>query len=155
MYCIQYIFFLYDCARCDLKFSLNFLWNAIWNVLWFFCLWNAWLEACLSGAWKIRWQKKESRNTPAQSKSSYRCCLPALAGFWSMTCEVPELKVRLTRFERATPTSAGWCSNPAELQSHTKKNGARGIWTPGTLRYVGFQDRCIQPLCHRSKKIKM
>ncbi len=23
---------------------------------------------------------------------------------------------RLTRFERATPTSAGWCSNPAELQ---------------------------------------
>ena len=25
--------------------------------------------------------------------------------------------VRLTRFERATPTSAGWCSNPTELQS--------------------------------------
>ena len=29
--------------------------------------------------------------------------------------------LRLTRFERATPTSAGWCSNPTELQSHTKK----------------------------------
>ena len=24
-------------------------------------------------------------------------------------------RTRLTRFERATPTSAGWCSNPAEL----------------------------------------
>ncbi len=28
--------------------------------------------------------------------------------------------LRLTRFERATPTSAGWCSNPAELQSQIK-----------------------------------
>ena len=32
------------------------------------------------------------------------------------------LKLRLTRFERATPTSAGWCSNPAELQSQIKKS---------------------------------
>ena len=65
--------------------------------------------------------KKRAGNTPAQTRSSYCCCLPALAGFWSMFCEVPELKVRLTRFERATPTSAGWCSNPAELQSHKSK----------------------------------
>src|SRR5690606_31689614 len=28
--------------------------------------------------------------------------------------------------------------------------GERGIRTPGTLRYAGFQDRCIRPLCHFS-----
>ena len=29
--------------------------------------------------------------------------------------------------------------------------GERGIRTPGTLRYAGFQDRCIRPLYHLSK----
>ena len=29
--------------------------------------------------------------------------------------------------------------------------GERGIRTPGTSRYVGFQDRCNRPLCHLSK----
>ena len=28
--------------------------------------------------------------------------------------------------------------------------GERGIRTPGTLRYNGFQDRRIRPLCHSS-----
>jgi hypothetical protein len=28
--------------------------------------------------------------------------------------------------------------------------GGRGIRTPGTLRYNGFQDRRIRPLCHSS-----
>ncbi len=28
--------------------------------------------------------------------------------------------------------------------------GERGIRTPGTLRYAGFQDRCIRPLYHLS-----
>ena len=28
--------------------------------------------------------------------------------------------------------------------------GERGIRTPGTLRYAGFQDQCIRPLCHLS-----
>ena len=28
--------------------------------------------------------------------------------------------------------------------------GERGIRTPGTLQYAGFQDRCIRPLCHLS-----
>ena len=28
--------------------------------------------------------------------------------------------------------------------------GGGGIRTPGTLRYAGFQDQCIQPLCHPS-----
>ena len=30
-------------------------------------------------------------------------------------------------------------------------SGEGGIRTPGTLRYVGFQDRCIRPLCHLSE----
>ena len=29
--------------------------------------------------------------------------------------------------------------------------GERGIRTPGTFQYVGFQDRCNRPLCHLSK----
>ena len=29
--------------------------------------------------------------------------------------------------------------------------GERGIRTPGTLRYNGFQDRRIRPLCHFSE----
>jgi hypothetical protein len=28
--------------------------------------------------------------------------------------------------------------------------GERGIRTPGTLLYAGFQDQCIRPLCHLS-----
>ena len=28
--------------------------------------------------------------------------------------------------------------------------GERGIRTPGTFQYVGFQDRCNRPLCHLS-----
>ena len=30
-------------------------------------------------------------------------------------------------------------------------SGERGIRTPGTSRYAGFQDRCIRPLYHLSK----
>ena len=30
--------------------------------------------------------------------------------------------------------------------------GERGIRTPGTSQYAGFQDRCIRPLCHLSIK---
>ena len=29
-------------------------------------------------------------------------------------------------------------------------SGERGIRTPGTSQYAGFQDRCIRPLCHLS-----
>ena len=29
-------------------------------------------------------------------------------------------------------------------------SGERGIRTPGTSQYVGFQDRCNRPLCHLS-----
>ena len=29
-------------------------------------------------------------------------------------------------------------------------SGEGGIRTPGTLRYAGFQDQCIRPLCHLS-----
>ena len=32
------------------------------------------------------------------------------------------------------------------------KSGERGIRTPGTSQYAGFQDRCIRPLCHLSNK---
>jgi hypothetical protein len=31
-----------------------------------------------------------------------------------------------------------------------KRCGERGIRTPGTFRYNGFQDRRIKPLCHFS-----
>ena len=31
--------------------------------------------------------------------------------------------------------------------------GERGIRTPGTLQYAGFQDRCIRPLCHLSNSL--
>ncbi len=31
-----------------------------------------------------------------------------------------------------------------------KPCGERGIRTPGTSQYVGFQDRCNRPLCHLS-----
>ena len=31
-----------------------------------------------------------------------------------------------------------------------KKSGERGIRTPGGITLVGFQDRCIKPLCHLS-----
>ena len=30
--------------------------------------------------------------------------------------------------------------------------GERGIRTPGTVKYAGFQDRCIRPLCHLSER---
>ncbi len=32
--------------------------------------------------------------------------------------------------------------------------GERGIRTPGTSRYNGFQDRRIRPLCHLSEGVK-
>jgi hypothetical protein len=32
--------------------------------------------------------------------------------------------------------------------------GERGIRTPGTSRYNGFQDRRIRPLCHLSERDK-
>ena len=32
----------------------------------------------------------------------------------------------------------------------TTFGGEKGIRTPGTLRYAGFQDRCNRPLCHLS-----
>ena len=31
--------------------------------------------------------------------------------------------------------------------------GERGIRTPGTSQYAGFQDRCIRPLCHLSNSL--
>ena len=31
-------------------------------------------------------------------------------------------------------------------------SGERGIRTPGTSRYAGFQDQCIRPLCHLSDR---
>ena len=33
------------------------------------------------------------------------------------------------------------------------KSGERGIRTPGTSQYAGFQDRCIRPLCHLSNSL--
>ncbi len=40
------------------------------------------------------------------------------------------------------------CCNLLIINSHC---GERGIRTPGSVTYVGFQDRCIKPLCHLSK----
>ena len=33
--------------------------------------------------------------------------------------------------------------------------GERGIRTPGTVKYAGFQDRCIRPLCHLSERYSL
>ena len=64
-----------------------------------------------------------------------------------------ELFLRLTRFERATPTSAGWCSNPAELQSQDKKNAAellsrkrQELNLPTPFGSDGLAIRCITAL---------
>ena len=40
--------------------------------------------------------------------------------------------------------------NPVNLSTYRTLCGERGIRTPGTLRYAGFQDRCIRPLYHLS-----
>ena len=37
--------------------------------------------------------------------------------------------------------------------SFTTYSGERGIRTPGTSQYAGFQDRCIRPLCHLSNSL--
>ena len=40
--------------------------------------------------------------------------------------------------------------SPANLSIYRTLCGERGIRTPGTSQYAGFQDRCIRPLCHLS-----
>ena len=35
-------------------------------------------------------------------------------------------------------------------EKYFESGGERGIRTPGTFRYNGFQDRRIRPLCHLS-----
>ena len=35
--------------------------------------------------------------------------------------------------------------------NNLNQSGERGIRTPGTLQYAGFQDRCYRPLSHLSK----
>ena len=39
------------------------------------------------------------------------------------------------------------------LQASAYASGERGIRTPGTSQYAGFQDRCIRPLCHLSNSL--
>ena len=41
--------------------------------------------------------------------------------------------------------------SPVNLAIYRTLCGERGIRTPGTSRYAGFQDRCIRPLYHLSK----
>ena len=36
------------------------------------------------------------------------------------------------------------------LRYTPKNGGGSGLRTPGTFRYVGFQDQCIRPLCQTS-----
>ena len=40
--------------------------------------------------------------------------------------------------------------SPVNLAIYRTLCGERGIRTPGTSQYAGFQDRCIRPLCHLS-----
>ena len=40
----------------------------------------------------------------------------------------------------------------SNIADRTFSCGERGIRTPGTLLYAGFQDQCIRPLCHLSKR---
>ena len=61
------------------------------------------------------------------------------------------------------PKNAFFCTTPKN-KKHCKRliyraflvfalalGGERGIRTPGTSQYGGFQDRCNRPLCHLSK----
>ena len=43
--------------------------------------------------------------------------------------------------------------SPANLSIYRTLCGERGIRTPGTSQYAGFQDRCIRPLCHLSNSL--
>ena len=43
-------------------------------------------------------------------------------------------------------------SNILKIRMLDILSGERGIRTPGTLRYDGFQDRCNRPLCHLSNR---
>ena len=55
----------------------------------------------------------------------------------------------------ATRTPDTWFWRPVLYQlSYTRKCGERGIRTPGTSRYNGFQDRRNRPLCHLSKRVQ-
>ena len=42
--------------------------------------------------------------------------------------------------------------SPVNLAIYRTLCGERGIRTPGTSQYAGFQDRCIRPLCHLSNR---
>ena len=59
------------------------------------------------------------RNT---EKSTYEKQVKMICGYKKKLIHRRAFSLRLTRFERATPTSAGWCSNPTELQSLIKLN---------------------------------
>ena len=63
-------------------------------------------------------------------------------------------------FESAYAMTNPWGAHTLLLK-HNKSNrkvalacGERGIRTPGTSQYVGFQDRCNRPLCHLSNVTK-
>ncbi len=45
--------------------------------------------------------------------------------------------------------------SPVNLATYRTLCGERGIRTPGTSQYAGFQDRCIRPLCHLSMGCKI
>ena len=55
---------------------------------------------------------KMERNT---EKPTYEKQVKMICGYKKKLIHRRAFSLRLTRFERATPTSAGWCSNPAEL----------------------------------------
>ncbi len=55
-----------------------------------------------------------------------------------------------TKTKSSKPSDRMRLQNKEFLQPQGYTSGERGIRTPGTSRYVGFQDRCIRPLCHLS-----
>ena len=55
--------------------------------------------------------------------------------------------------KRKTPKSTFWCRFWCKFRNlliFSVVCGERGIRTPGTSQYNGFQDRRIRPLCHLS-----
>ena len=56
----------------------------------------------------------------------------------------------VTRTEMLSHSVIQWVQKPP-FSSVDRDGGGGGIRTRETLRPVGFQDRCIQPLCHPSK----
>ena len=69
------------------------------------------------------------------------------------SCRVTWLE-QILKFQKIRPSLFFGCKNGCKSHNYliyTLYCGERGIRTPGTSQYNGFQDRRDRPLCHLSK----